>query len=355
MTNIKVKCLLVDGNWNLKRNFHSLRVEDAYKNRCGGSYGFLISLQAVIRKTLPDKVIIMWDGFQSGRYRYDIYKPYKSNRKGKWLKERDVLSMKIRSQEDQDELDLYMQKMVIKNLLEEFSIRHYEVDYIEGDDLIAGYVLKSEQSDLDEEVIIYSRDKDFRQLVSKKVSLLTPQFETPITIDNFQERVGHVIDNELIFKCFEGDSSDQIEGVKGIKIDGDRNTLEKYIPDIRDRKYTYQEIVDTCNLLREDKKYKKNKTLEKVVNAGEVLYRNARLMNLRKPFLDEDANKAIDHALFGTLDPADRSIDRAMLSLREDGYIRLMRENNIHASDFFAPFYRMINKEKERFNNFQKK
>jgi len=341
-----LKVLTVDGNWLLKRCFHAFQVVDVYKNRCGGSYGFLMSLQSVIRKHLPDRVFIMWDGFQSGKYRYDVYKPYKSNRKGKWLKERDILSMKIRNQSDKDELDLYSQKMLVQNLMEEFSIRKIEVDYIEGDDLIAGYILNSDFEDRNEEILIYSRDKDFRQLVSEKVSLLTPQFETPITIHNFRERVGHIVDNELIFKCFEGDSSDKIEGVNGVKIDGEKNTLEKYIPDIRERKYSYREIVNECNLLKEGKRYKKNKTLDKIINAEEILYRNAMLMNLEKPFLDDVARKELDtwsHSKLGS----DRSIERAIISLRNDGYLRLMAQNNIHVTDFFAPFYRIMNKEKE--------
>jgi len=319
-----------------------MRVEDAYKNRCGGSYGFLMSLQAIMRKVLPDRVIIMWDGFQSGRYRYDIYKPYKAGREGKWLKERDVLSMRVRNENDQNELDLYKQKLVIQNLMEEFSVRQLMYDYIEGDDLIAGYINQSEEEDRDEEIIIYSRDKDFRQLVSDKVSLITPDIRVPVTIDTFQEKVGHVIDNELLFKCFEGDTSDEIYGVKGVTV----NTLEKYIPDIRDRKYTYKEIVDECKLLKEEKKYKKNKSLDKIINAGDVLYRNARLMNLKKPFLDEESEQGLRDIAHLVLD-SDRSIKRAVKSLTDDGYIKLMREFNINVSDFFAPFHRIAGKEKE--------
>ncbi len=90
--------------------------------------------------------------------------------------------------------------MLVKNLMEEFSIRQVEVEYIEGDDLIAGYVLQSEKESRDEEIVVYSADKDFRQLVSKKVSLMNPKYDTPITVDNFRERVGHIIENELIFK-----------------------------------------------------------------------------------------------------------------------------------------------------------
>lgn len=341
-----MRVLLVDGNWLLKRSFFALKVEDAFKNRCGGSYGFLIALQYIIKKHLPDRVYIMWDGFQSGRYRYDIYKPYKSNRKNKWIKERDILSMKIRSQEDQDELDMFSQKMIVKNLMEEFFIRQIEVDYIEADDLIAGYILESDKENRDEDIYIYSRDKDYRMLVSKKVSLIHPDFETPITINNFKQRCGYIIENELLFKCFEGDSADKIEGVKGIRIDGKNNTLEKYIPDIREKKYSYKEIVDLCLILKEQTKYKNNKTIDKIINAGDVLYRNARLMNLKKPFLDKEAEQEIYRWTHSALDD-DRDIEKAITMLRTNGYLRLMNENNIGVSDFFAPFYRIMNKEKQ--------
>ena len=76
-----MRTLLIDGNWLLKKNYHKRKLEEANGEKCGGSYGFLDSLKAVINKILPCRVVVMWDGLSSGYLRYEIYKPYKSNRK----------------------------------------------------------------------------------------------------------------------------------------------------------------------------------------------------------------------------------------------------------------------------------
>ena len=51
-------------------------------------------------------------------------------------------------------------------------IRQAEVDLIEGDDLIALYVQMKEK---DEQVIIFSRDKDYYQLIDENVYVLLQQ------------------------------------------------------------------------------------------------------------------------------------------------------------------------------------
>ncbi len=69
-------------------------------------------------------------------------------------------------------------------------------------------------------------------------------------------------------------------------------------------------------------------------------------MNLERPFLDKDAKEELNIIAHSPID-SDRSVDRAITSLRTDGYLRLMAQNNVSPSDFFAPFYRIMNREKE--------
>ncbi len=74
------RTLIIDGEWNLKRNFEKRNTMFANGEHCGGSFGFLESLRAIVNKTMPDRVVVVWDGMMSGKLRHDIYPLYKANR-----------------------------------------------------------------------------------------------------------------------------------------------------------------------------------------------------------------------------------------------------------------------------------
>jgi len=334
------RTLLVDGPWNLKRNFHKrkeLKTSTGYL--CGGSFGFLDSLKTVMNRVLPDRVIIMWDGFQSGKLRYEIYPPYKAKRKEYWNNtEKAIATDGLYSHQDLEKVEFMNQKIKVQNYLEELYVRQLEVDYIEADDLIAQYVLKSTSDD--EEILIFSRDRDYLQLISDKVSIVTPDSFFILNRRQYEEKYGHTLDNELLFKCFEGDDSDEIGGVNGII----RDTLIKYFPNIAKEKYLYSKLKEECFEAKKDKKIGKRKIYDKIIEAESILYRNARLMNLKKPFLNEEAIKGVDAVKHGTLDSS-RSVEQAISKFINDGMINHIHDNNLE--NFFSPFYRIMTKEKE--------
>lgn len=332
-----MKTLLIDGQWNLKRNFYKrkeLKTSTGYL--CGGSFGFLDSLKSAMNKTLPDRVVVMWDGFQSGKLRYEIYPPYKSKRKKDWNEtEKAIATDGLYSHQDLEKVEFLKQKISIKNYLEELYVRQLEVDYIEADDLIAQYILRSANDD--EEIVVFSRDKDYLQLISDKVSIMTSDSAFILNKRQYEEKYGYTLDNELLFKCFEGDDSDEIEGVKGIT----RNMLIKYFPNIAKEKYLYSRLVEES---LEAQKKKKLKIYEKIIGAESVLYRNAKLMNLRKPFLNSEAIQMVDAVKYGTLDES-RSVEQAISLFIKDGMINNIHDNNLE--NFFSPFYRIMTKERE--------
>jgi DNA polymerase-1 len=332
-----MRVLLIDGQWNLKRNFYKRRdLKTSTGHLCGGSFGFIDSLRAISQKVLPDRIVVMWDGFHSGKLRYEIYPPYKANRNKDWeITDKAIATDGLYNHQDLEKVEFLKQKIQIQNYLDELFIRQVEVDLIEADDLIAQYVLRSESDD--DEIIIYSRDRDYLQLISDKVSIVTSDSAFVINKQEYESKNGHTIDNELLFKCFEGDSSDKIEGVKGIN----RETLIKYFPNIAKEKYLYSRLVEESI---EAKKKKKLKIYDKIVEAQSVLYRNARLMNLKKPFLNEEAISKVDAIKHGTLGE-DRSIENAVSLFIKDGMIGHLQDGNLE--DFFSPFYRIMTKEIE--------
>ncbi|MFA5067841.1 MAG: hypothetical protein WC466_07400, partial [Candidatus Izemoplasmatales bacterium] len=118
-----MKTLLIDGQWLLKKNYHKRKNDETVSEKCGGSFGFLDSLRSVIEKTLPDRVVVMWDGFNAGKLRYDIYKPYKANRKKDWNSEYHAISTGgIETADDYEKHELLRQKLVVKSFLEELFI-----------------------------------------------------------------------------------------------------------------------------------------------------------------------------------------------------------------------------------------
>lgn len=337
-----MKTLIVDGNWCLKKNFHKRKGLEVNGLLCGGSFGFIDSVRSVISKVLPDRVIVMWDGFNAGKLRYEIYKPYKANRKKDWDAEYHAISTDgIDSPEDREKVEMILQKQVINEFLEKFSVRFLEVKYIEADDLIAYYILNSKIPN--EEIIIYSRDKDFLQLVSPKVSILSPDTFELITIHNFKEKFGYIVENALLLKCFEGDKADVIKGVNGVTTE---NLLEHF-PAMANEKCKFNRLVEDCY---EKKTKKKLKIYDKIIQSRVVVYRNADLMNLRKPFVNDEAKIEMEKLIY---DPMDKnfSINSAMSLFMSKGFNKFVKNDLLDL--FFAPFFRISNKEKEYSNNFK--
>jgi 5'-3' exonuclease len=335
-----MKVLLVDGNWNLKRNFMKLSEMFSLKGEhCGGSFGFIDSLRSVVNYVFPDRVVVMWDGEASGKLRKEIYPSYKANRDKSWLHSSQYMSDNVYKHEEQRKYSILNQKIKVKNYLEELFIRQLEVDLIEADDLIAGYV---QNLDENEQVVIFSSDQDFYQLINENVSVLRPSDKKLITIYNFKELFGYDIKNALLLKCFEGDDSDNITGIEGIGL----KTILKFFPKFVDEEYDIDRVISESVELY---KTKKLKTLEKIIGSRRIFERNKKLMNLKEPFLPEESLSEIEelkNCIIYTNDNFnDRSINNAMKMMIKDGYTKLVYNNDMES--FFKPFYRLVTKEKE--------
>ena len=334
------RTLIIDGTWNFRRNFKKhTTLKSTTGNMCGGTVGFLFSLKAVINKILPDRVVIAWDGFHAGKFRYDIYKPYKISRGINFEKEdRAIMTEGSESEKGREMYEMLKQKIVLQNMLDELFIRQMEVDYVEADDLIAQYILRSESDD--EQIFIYSRDGDYTQLISDKVNIITPDCAWIFNREEYEKKFGHTIENELLMKCFEGDDSDDIGGVNGVT----RDTLIKYFPGIKTEKYTYKMLVDECYEAKKDKKIGKRKIYDKIIESRDILYRNAKLMDLNRPILTQEAINLVDTVKHAVLDK-DREIKSAMQLSKDEGLMYHIGEQ--YADSFFSAFYMIMTKEKE--------
>jgi DNA polymerase I len=334
-----MKVLLVDGEWNLKRNF--MKRQDLFSKgeHCGGSYGFLDSLRSVVDKTMPDRVVIFWDGIMSGYFRKEIYPMYKSGRDKSWEEESYYYTDDEIDEERQRKYSILKQKIKVKNYLEELCIRHVEVEYVEADDLLGLYVKNKSEND---NVLIFSSDKDFHHLVDENVSIIRPSDGKVITIENFKEVFGYTHENALFVKCLEGDTSDNISGVKGVGL----KKMKTYFPRFFEERYTLDMLIKEAEEKYEEKPLK---LYETITNSRKTLELNRKLMNLKSPIVNQKAINEVDEILNCLIVMPDisdeRGIKNAMDMTVKDGFNMHMFNNDL--SLFFRPFYRIVSKEKE--------
>ena len=334
-----MKTLLIDGDWNLKRNFMKRDAMFAKGEHCGGSFGFLDSLRSVINKEMPDRTVVMWDGVMGGKMRYEIYPNYKKDRDKSWDEDSYYLSEHEIDYESKRKYSRLIQKIKVKNYLEELYIRQAEIELVEADDLIAKYILSK---DSNESIVIFSSDKDYYQLIKEGVSVLRPSDNVLITVKNFKEIFGYTHENALIMKCFEGDDSDSITGVEGV---GEKSIL-KYFPRFADEPYDIDRFIKEAV---EAYQKKQIKFYEKIIGCRRVIERNQKLMDLNHPFLTEEAIEEIENIreciIVEDNSFTQRSISNAMKMMIKDGYNKLVWQENMEL--FFRPFFRLVAKETE--------
>jgi 5'-3' exonuclease len=332
------KVLLIDGEWNLKRNF--MKRQDLFSKgeHCGGSYGFLDSLRSIVDKTMPDRVVVFWDGIMSGIFRKNIYPLYKGDRDKSWEEESYYFTDEEIDEERQRKYSKLKQKIQVKNYLEELCVRQVEVEYVEADDLLGLYVKNRHK---DENVIIYSSDKDFHQLIDENVSVIRPSDGKLINVDNFKEIFGYTHKNALFAKCIEGDTSDSITGLKGVGM----KKMKTYFPRFFEERYTLDELIKEAE---EKQKEKPLKIYEQIINGRKTIELNRELMNLKKPIVNQKAidevSEIIDCIIIMPSVEQDRGINNAMKLMIKDGFNMHVFNNDM--SLFFRPFNRLISKEK---------
>jgi 5'-3' exonuclease len=334
-----MKTIIVDGEWNLKRNYMKRTDLFAKGEFCGGSFGFIDSLRSVVNQIMPDRVIVMWDGMMSGKLRHDIYPAYKANRNKSWDEYSYLMTDEVIDEESRRKYSILQQKIKVKNYLEELFVRQAEVDKIEADDLIAYYVLNKPA---DENVIIFSSDKDYYQLIDENVSVLRPSDNKLITNKNFMELFGYTQENALCLRCFEGDDSDNITGIDGIGL----TTILKYFPDFKTESYNIDRLIQEAVSQYNVKKYK---NLEKIIGCRRVFERNKKLMDLKNPLITEEAKEEVIEVMECIIvddeSYVSRSISNAIKMSMKDGFQKFMYMENVEA--FFRPFYQLVVKEKE--------
>ena len=328
-----IKTLLVDGDNLFKIGFHG--VKELYNNgdHLGGLYHFINILRRFLEEHNLDKVVVFWDGDSNSSIRKSIYPQYKENRR------QDMNEYKYES--------YLQQKSRVKQYLEEIFVRQVEMINNEADDLIAHYCKVA----TDEDVIIFSADKDLTQLISERVTIYSPitkqYFKNGDMITINKVEIPHY--NVLITKVFTGDKSDNIDGIEGL---GEK-TLLKFFPDLQEMPCTIDKLLD---IARNNEQKKKPKALENILTGktkngilGEEFYNtNMKIVDLENPLITDEGKELVEQIQTDTIDPTDRGYKNLMRLMMEDGLFKYLPKNDEAWVNFLKPFMKLTRKEKRK-------
>lgn len=194
------KLVLVDGSSLAYRAFYALGHQmDCFVNHNGmhtnAIYSFKLMFEALLEQEKPTDILVAFDAGKT-TFRHQFFKDYKAGRAKTPSEFREQLPY-------------------IKELIEDFGVKHYELVDYEADDIIGTLSKKASQRGM--EVVIYSGDRDLTQLASdlvtvkvtkkgvKELDIYTPAFIE----EKYQLEPLQIID----MKGLAGDSSDNIPGV----------------------------------------------------------------------------------------------------------------------------------------------
>lgn len=194
------KLVLIDGNSLSFRAFFALPL---LTNKAGvytnAIYGFTMILDKIIKEEAPTHFMVAFDAGKT-TFRNNMYSEYKGGR-----------------EKTPDELR--SQLPYIRQLVESYHIKHYELENYEADDIIGTLSKQADEKNL--KTIIITGDRDLTQLASENVTIYyTKKGVTDIdhyTPDFIAEKYDGLVPNQIIdMKGLMGDKSDNIPGVPGI-------------------------------------------------------------------------------------------------------------------------------------------
>jgi DNA polymerase-1 len=328
-----IKTLLVDGDNLFKIGFHGVREMYDNGDHLGGLYHFINILRRFLEEHNLDKVVVFWDGNSNSSIRKSIYPQYKANRR------QDMNEYKYES--------YLQQKSRVKQYLEEIFVRQVEIINNEADDLIAHYCKVAK----DEDIIIFSADKDLTQLISERVTIYSPiskqYFKNGDMITINKVEIPHY--NVLLTKVFTGDKSDNIDGIEGL---GEK-TLVKFFPDLLGKPCIMDELLDNA---RNNQQKKKPKALENILTGktkngilGEEFYNtNMKIVDLGNPLITDEGKELVEQIYTDTIDPTDRGYKNLMRLMMEDGLFKYLPKNDEAWVNFLRPFMKLTRKEKRK-------
>lgn len=271
--------LLIDGLNLFFRNFSAINTINSQGIHIGGLGGFFRSLGALIRTIEPTQVYVVFDGVDSSSNRKNIIPEYKSGRNMVRLTKHELFDNL------EEENDSKIEQIVrIIQYLKTLPVKTVSLSRVEADDVIA-YLSSTLPTHPEDRVFIVSSDKDYLQLISKKVTVYRPIEKEYYTEDTVVEKFGVTPHNFLLYKLLMGDNSDGITGIKGLGLKG----LLKRFPELAKQDMSFDDLIDIS-----ERKMKDHVIYSRVVHDIAGLKNKYMIMDLSNPMMSEQDKSNVD-------------------------------------------------------------
>jgi DNA polymerase-1 len=236
--------LVIDGLNTFIRVFSVIPTINDDGTHIGGIVGFLKSIGYTINMFRPTRCIIVFDGKGGSSRRRKLYPEYKAKRKTNIRLNRAYDFQTI--EQERENMIRQIQRTI--DYLEYLPVTLLSIDNVEADDIIA-YTTK--QVLKDSKVTIMSSDKDFLQLVNDRISVWAPTKKKLYTPENVLGEYGIPSHNLLMYRIFDGDKSDNIDGIRGYGL----KTVIKKLPFLQEEKrFSVDDAINELSELEEHRK-----------------------------------------------------------------------------------------------------
>lgn len=194
------KLVLIDGNSLSFRAFYALPLLSNHAGiHTNAVYGFAMLLEKIIKEEKPNHFLVAFDAGKT-TFRHSKYSEYKGGRQ-------------------KTPPELSEQFTYIRQLLDAYHIKRYELDNYEADDIIGTLSRQADEADF--ETIIITGDRDLTQLATDNVTIYyTKKGVTDVdhyTPEFIAEKYQGLVPKQIIdMKGLMGDTSDNIPGVAGV-------------------------------------------------------------------------------------------------------------------------------------------
>jgi len=198
---------LVDGNSYIYRAYHAIgHLSNSKGIPTNAIYGFTKMLLKLIEEKTPTHLAVVLDA-KGPNFRHELYKEYKATRP---------------PMPD----DLIMQLPYIWSVIKGLNVKLIEKSGYEADDIIGTLARMGEEKNFD--IMIVTGDKDFKQIISSRISLWDTMKDNVTDYRAFLEEYGLEPCQVIDMMGLSGDSSDNIPGVPGVGEKTAVNLIKEY-------------------------------------------------------------------------------------------------------------------------------
>jgi DNA polymerase-1 len=207
MESDRQRLFLIDGYSNIFRAFYAIRhLSNSKGQETNAVYGFINMLRKLLREEEPELLGVALD-VSGATVRKEKYEEYKANRKP--MPE-----------------DLRPQIPWVRQAIEAFRIPIREEEGYEADDVLGTLAALAVEDGFD--VVLVSADKDLMQLIGPHVSMMHTGRDKIYGPEEVEEDFGVPPSQVVDVLALEGDTSDNVPGVRGIGRKGAVSLIREY-------------------------------------------------------------------------------------------------------------------------------